>query len=182
MRLVATEYVSLDGIFDEPGKWSFPFFNEEASNFKYQELLAADAQLLGRRTYEGFAAAWPTMEGTGDFGEKMNSMPKYVISSTLTNPTWTNTRVLGGDVETEVARLKAQPGRDLLLAGSGQLFNALLRKALIDVCRLMVHPIVLGEGPRLFDSGEDLRRNLALKSVQQFGTGIVVLEYEPAGQ
>ncbi len=182
MRLVATEYVSLDGIFDEPGKWSFPFFNEEASNFKYAELQAADAQLLGRRTYEGFAAAWPAMEGTGDFGEKMNSMPKYVISSTLTNPTWTNTQVLNGDAATEVARLKAQPGRDLLLAGSGQLFNALLRSGLIDVCRLMVHPIVIGEGPRLFVSGADLRRYRPHKTDPEIGTGNVVLEFEPAVQ
>lgn len=179
MRLVATEYVSLDGIFDEPGEWSHPFFNEEAAEFKYGELMAADAQLLGRRTYDGFAAAWPTMEDTGDFGERMNSMPKYVVSSTLTNPTWSNTQVLAGDAATEVARLKERPGRDLLLAGSGQLFNALLRAGLIDVCRLMVHPIVLGEGPRLFESGTDLRRNLALTSVLQFKTGIVVLEYTP---
>src|SRR6266571_1955128 len=98
MRLVATEYVSLDGIFDEPGEWSFPFFNEEAMRFKSDELDNADAQLLGRKTYEGFARAWPTMEGTGDFGVKMNEMPKLVASSTLTDPEWANTTVLDGDL------------------------------------------------------------------------------------
>ena len=93
MRLVATEYVSVDGVMDEPGKWSFPFWSEEAAKFKEEELLATDALLLGRLTYEGFAAAWPTMKGTGEFGERMNSIKKYVVSSTLKNPTWSNTTV-----------------------------------------------------------------------------------------
>ena len=173
MRLVATEYVSLDGVFEEPGHWSFPYFDEDAMRFKAAELDEADAQLLGRKTYDGFAAAWPTMEGTGEFGVKMNTMPKYVVSSTLKNPTWTNTTVLSGDVPEAVRELKQKPGRDLLLAGSGQLFNALMRENLIDVYRLMVHPIVLGKGPRLLDDelekfspalgGNELRaRNYAL--------------------
>src|SRR5690348_17557379 len=124
MRLVATEYVSLDGIFDEPGEWSFPYFNEEALKFKADELENADAQLLGRKTYEGFARAWPTMEGTGDFGVKMNTMPKYVVTSTLKKLEWSGSTRIDGDVEDEVRKLKALPGRDLLLAGSGQLFRA----------------------------------------------------------
>src|SRR5689334_20015633 len=131
MRLVATEYVSLDGVFEEPGRWSSPWFDEDAIRFKSAELDAADAQLLGRKTYEGFAKAWPTMEGTGEFGVKMNTMPKYVVSSTLRNPTWTNTTVLSGDVASAVGELKKKPGRDLLLAGSGQLFNALVQENLI---------------------------------------------------
>ena len=97
MRLVATEYVSLDGVFEEPGTWSFPFFNEQAARFKERELEASDALLLGRRTYEGFAAAWPTMEGTGEFGEKMNTMPKYVVSSTLERAGWTGSTIIRGD-------------------------------------------------------------------------------------
>src|SRR5256885_12101276 len=125
MRVVATEYLSLDGVFEEPGQWSFPYFNEQAAQFKSRELDATDALLLGRKTYEGFAAAWPTMEGTGEFGVKMNAMPKYVVSSTLENPEWAGTKVIGGDVGEEVRKLKKQPGRDLLLADSGQLFNAL---------------------------------------------------------
>ena len=179
MRLVATEYVSLDGVFEEPGHWSHPFFDEEAGRFKWDELQAADAQLLGRKTYEGFAKAWPTMEGTGEFGVKMNTMPKYVVSSTLKNPTWSGTKVLSGDFMQAIRELKEQPGKDLLLAGSGQLFNALMRENLIDVYRLMVHPIVLGPGPRLFANGEG-RLALDLVDLKRFGKGIVVLEFVPA--
>ena len=179
MRLVATEYVSLDGVFEEPGRWSGPYFDDDALHFKADELDAADAQLLGRKTYEGFAAAWPTMEGTGEFGVRMNTMPKYVASSTLKNPTWTNTTVLTGDVAAAVRDLKQKPGRDLLLAGSGQLFNALLNDNLLDVIRLMVHPIVLGSGPRLF-ADDASRRELELVDVKRFSKGIVVLEYVPA--
>ena len=97
-KIVATEYVSLDGVMDEPGVWSGPFFNDEAIKFKYDELFASDALLLGRVTYEGFAKAWPTMEGTGDFGERMNGMPKYVVSTTLRNPEWTNSHVISANV------------------------------------------------------------------------------------
>ena len=178
MRLAATEYVTLDGVFEEPGHWSGPYFDDDALRFKAGELEAADAQLLGRKTYEGFAAAWPAMEGTGEFGVKMNTMPKYVVSSTLKNPTWTNTTVLEGDVAQAVRQLKQKPGRDLLLPGSGQLFNALMRENLIDVYRLMVHPVVRGHGPRLFEEGAE--RVLELVDVKRFGKGIVVLEYVPA--
>src|SRR4029077_20798180 len=123
MRLVATEYLSLDGVFEEAGRWSGPFFNAEAGQFKWDELKASDALLLGRKTYEGFAAAWPKMPGTGEFGEKMNSMPKYVISSTLDTVEWPGSRLLKGDVVEEVRKLKGAPGNDLLLSGSAQLFN-----------------------------------------------------------
>src|SRR5258708_36046341 len=125
MRLVATEYLSLDGVFEEPGKWSMPFFNAEAAQFKSRELQASDALLLGRRTYEGFAAAWPTMEGTGEFGEKMNSMPKYVVSSTLDRADWTGSVLVKEDLTTEIGQLKDGPGGDLLLSGSGRPVNAL---------------------------------------------------------
>src|SRR5438552_8896073 len=178
MRLVATEYVSLDGVFEEPGHWSGPWFNEEAGQFKFDELRASDAQLLGRRTYEGFATAWPTMEGTGEFGEKMNRMPKHVVSSTLNRLDWTGSRLVKGDVGGEVRRLKDEPGQDLLLSGSGQLFNALMRDNLIDLYRFMVHPIVLGKGKRLFTEpvGE---RVLELAETKSFTSGIVILEYRP---
>jgi len=178
VRLVATEYLTLDGVFEEPGQWSFPFFNEEAGQFKFQELRESDALLLGRRTYDGFAAAWPTMEGTGEFGVKMNTMPKYVVSSTLTDPKWSGSVVVKGDLATEIGKLKAKPGKDLLLAGSGQLFNALMRAGLIDRYRFMVHPIVLGKGRRLFADGVD-ERTLAYAGAKTFSTGIVVLEYGP---
>jgi len=178
MRLVATEYVSLDGVFEEPGHWSFPFFNEEAANFKAEELAATDAQLLGRKTYEGFAKAWPTMEGTGDFGVKMNTMPKYVVTSTLDKLEWSGSVPVRGDVVAEVRKLKEKPGRDLLLAGSAQLFNTLMRANVIDVYRLMVHPIVLGGGAKLFDDSAE-RRELQLADMKRFATGIVVLELTP---
>jgi dihydrofolate reductase len=181
MRLVATEYVSLDGVFEEPGQWSGPFFDDDAAQFKSAELQASDALLLGRKTYEGFAAAWPSMTDTGEFGEKMNSMPKYVVSSTLDTAAWSGSRLIKGNVAEEVRKLKREPGQDLLLAGSAQLFNALRREDLIDLYRFMVHPIVLGKGARLFADADD-EKTLELAHTKTFGSGIVILEYEPAAQ
>jgi|SRR5579862_56828 len=179
MRLVATEYTSLDGVFEEPGHWSGPFFNDQAAQFKWRELQAADALLLGRTTYEGFAAAWPTMEGTGEFGEKMNTMRKYVVSSTLDRADWPGSQLVKGDLVTEIGKLKDEPGGDLLLSGSAQLFNALERANLIDLYRLMLHPIVLGGGKKLFADGGE-RRALELTHQETFDTGMVILEYVPA--
>ena len=179
MRLVATEYLSMDGVFDEPGHWSGPWFKEEAGKFKWDELQASDALLLGRHTYEGFAKAWPKMTGTGEFGEKMNSMPKYVVSSTLDKVEWTGSKLIKGNVAEEVQRLKKMPGQDLVLSGSGQLFNALAQENLIDLYRFMVHPVILGKGKRLFADGVDAR-NLELTDTKRFATGIVILEYHPA--
>ena len=181
MRLVATEYISLDGVFEEPGQWSFPFFNDEAAQFKWRELQQSDALLLGRRTYEGFAAAWPTMEGTGEFGEKMNTMPKYVVSSTLDKADWSGSILVKRDLLTEMARLKDQPGHDLLLSGSGRLLSELGRANLVDLYRLMVHPIVLGKGARLFADGVD-QAVLRLTHHEAFASGIVILEYQSAEQ
>jgi dihydrofolate reductase len=181
MRLVATEYVSLDGVFEEPGEWSGPFFNDEAAQFKFDELQASDALLLGRRTYEGFAAAWPSMTDTGEFGEKMNTMPKYVVSSTLDKAEWPGSKLIKGNVAQEVRKLKQQPGQDLLLSGSAQLFNALMHEDLIDLYRFMLHPIVLGKGKRLFADGDD-GKPLDLTNTKAFSSGIVILEYEPGGR
>jgi dihydrofolate reductase len=178
MKLVATEYLSLDGFFHEPGQWSRPFFDEAAGQFKWAELQASDALLLGRRTYEGFAVAWPAMrEQTGEFGAKMNDMTKYVVSSTLSEATWTGAKLIRGNVLDEIRRLKELPGKDLLLAGSGQLFNALLRANLIDRYRFMVHPIALGKGARLFDDASSAT-TLRLVETKTFKSGIVVLEYD----
>ncbi|MDP9240834.1 MAG: dihydrofolate reductase family protein [Actinomycetota bacterium] len=177
MRVVATEYISLDGVFEEPGEWSFPFFNEQASQFKYNELFASDALLLGRKTYDGFAAAWPTMEGTGDFGKRMNTMPKYVVSSTLHTLDWPGSQLITVD---EIGKLREQPGRDVLLSGSGQLFNTLAEADLIDLYRFMLHPIVVGGGQqRLYPEGSG-RKNLELTHSETFDSGIVILEYERA--
>jgi len=178
MRLVATEYMSLDGVFEEPGQWSGPYFDDSAAQFKWDELVASDALLLGRRTYEGFAAAWPAMEGTGEFGVKMNTMPKYVVSKTLARVDWAGSRLIKDDVAEEIRKLKREPGNDLLLSGSAQLFNAMLLENLIDLCRIMLHPVVVGKGKRLFEPGSG-HAALRLIDTKRVGKGIVVLEYEP---
>jgi dihydrofolate reductase len=178
-RIVATEYVTLDGVMDEPGHWSGPFFNDEAAKFKYDELFASDALLLGRVTYEGFAKAWPTMKGTGDFGERMNGMPKYVVSTTLQNPEWTNAHVISANVVEEIGRLKEEPGQDLLLAGSGKLLHTLMEHDLVDEYRLMLHPIVIGDGKKLFEN-ETLMKTLRLVETKPLASGIVILTYHPA--
>jgi dihydrofolate reductase len=178
-KIVATEYVSLDGVMDEPGLWSGPFFNDEAIKFKHDELFSSDALLLGRVTYEGFAKAWPTMEGTGDFGERMNSMPKHVVSTTLRNPEWTNSHLISANVVEEIAKLKEDPGQDLLLEGSGTLLHTLMEHELVDEYRLMLHPIVVGGGKKLFEH-ENQTKTLKLVEAKPFSSGIVVLTYRPA--
>ena len=176
-RVVASTYITLDGYIDEPGTWSFPFWSEEASQFKAKELFASDALRLGRLTYEGFAAAWPTMQGTREFGEKMNSMPKYVASRTLVSATW-NATIVKGDVAEEVRKLKQDDGGDLLIGGSGQLIDFLTGHDLIDEYRLMIYPIVLGNGTkRLFTTVP--RRTLTLVDAATFPTGVVVHTYHP---
>lgn len=176
---VASTYVTLDGYIDEPGDWSFPFWLEEAAQFKARELAASDALLRGRRTYEDFAAAWPTMEA-GAFGEKMNSMPKYVASRPLDSATWHAT-ILKGDVAAAVRALKPEDGGDLLIAGSGQLIDFLAGHDLIDEYRLMIHPIILGTGSgtkRLFATVP--RRTFTFADSVRFPTGVVVQMYHPA--
>jgi dihydrofolate reductase len=184
-RIVVTEFISLDGVIEDPGGaegfehggWTFEFEQgDEGGMFKFQELEASDAQLLGRVTYEGFAKAWPTMEGTGAFGEKMNSMPKYVVSSTLTNPEWNNTTVLGGDLATEVEALKARHDGDILVAGSARLVQGLLERELVDELRLMLFPVVLGSGKRLFADAAAKRR-LRLVESRTVGDGVAILVF-----
>jgi dihydrofolate reductase len=178
-KLVATEYVSLDGVFEEPGQWSFPFWSDAAAQFKLEELMASDAQLLGRKTYEGFAAAWPTMTDEAGFSERMNGMPKHVVSRTLERADWHNSHVIRGNVVEAVATLKAQPGQDILLAGSGQLLDTLLRAGLVDELRLMLHPLVLGRGQRLFRDGTDAT-TFTLTGTRPLANGVIVLTYQPA--
>jgi dihydrofolate reductase len=177
-KVVASTYVTLDGYIDEPGLWSFPFWSQEAADFKARELAASDALLLGRLTYEGFAGYWPTAEGTGDFGVKMNAMPKYVASRTLQTATW-NATIIKGNVAEAVRRLKADDGGDLLIAGSGQLIGYLTGHDLIDEYRLMVVPIVLGDGTKRLFSGVP-RRTLTLADTVTFPAGVVLLTYHPA--
>ena len=177
-KLVVTEYLTLDGVFEEPGNWSFEYFNEEAMQYKRDELFSSDVQLLGRVTYEGFAKAWPTMTGTGDFGERMNGMPKYVVSTTLTHAEWQNSTIINKNVVEEIQRLKEQPGQNILVAGSGKLVHTLMQHDLVDEFRCMVHPVILGSGKRLFPEGTEKLR-LTLVETKSFKTGIVVLHYQP---
>ena len=176
-KVVATTYLTLDGYYDEPGKWSFPFWSDEAAQFKSRELQASDAQLLGRITYEGFAAAWPTMGETGEFGEKMNSMPKYVASRTLDTATW-NATIIKGDVAEKVRELKQEDGGDLLIGGSGQLIDFLTGHDLIDEYRMMVYPIVIGDGARRVFASVP-RRTFTLVESASFPNGGLVNTYHP---
>jgi dihydrofolate reductase len=190
-KLVVSEFISLDGVMEDPGGgeeyehggWTFKFDRGEGDRFKFDELKAADVQLLGHVTYQAFASAWPTMQGTGAFGEKMNAMPKYVVSSTLgeQDAAWQPATVLGGgeNLAAEVGRLKEQVQGDILVAGSAQLVQSLAREDLVDEYRLMVFPIVLGSGKRLF--GEDVPPTpLRLLDSKAVGSdGVFILTYEP---
>lgn len=185
-KIVVSEFVSLDGVMEDPGGaegtkyggWTFDFSSPEQEQFKAEELVKADALLLGRRTYQGFAAAWPTMEGTGAYGEKMNSMPKYVVSTTITEPTW-NATVLKGDLAGELPKLKQQIAQDILVFGSGQLVQALVAQDLIDEYRLMVFPVILGAGKRIYPEGVE-KKTLRLVETRPLASGVTILTYEPA--
>jgi dihydrofolate reductase len=185
-RIVVTEFVSLDGVMEDPGGaedfryggWTFEIERgDEGNKFKLDETMASDALLLGRRTYEGFADAWPSREG--EFADKFNEMPKYVVSSTLKDPDWTNTTVLDGDLVDEVSKLREGPDGEIVVHGSAQLVHALVEHDLVDEVRLMVFPVVLGSGKRLFGETSDKKR-LRLVSSQTVGDGVAVLVYEPA--
>jgi len=186
-ELVVTEFVSIDGVFEDPGGaedyehggWTFEYDRgEEGNKFKLDELMEAEAQLLGRVTYEGFAAAWPSREG--EFADKLNSDPKYVVSTSLTDPEWQNTTVIDGDVPAEIAKLKDETEGVILVAGSGTLVRTLLENDLVDELRLMVFPTVLGRGKRLFPEGID-RLKLKLAESRQVGSdGVQVQIYRRA--
>jgi dihydrofolate reductase len=185
-RIVVTEFISLDGVMEAPGGgedykhggWTFEIDRgEEGNRFKLEELQDAEAQLLGRVTYEGFAAAWPTMEDEAGFAEKMNSMPKYVFSSTLETADWENSTILSGDFAEEIGKLRNQVDGNILVAGSAQLVQGLVANDLIDELRLMVFPVLLGSGKRVFGEHGD-KKSLTLKESQVFGDGIAVLRYE----
>jgi dihydrofolate reductase len=185
-RIVVTEYMSVDGVVEAPSGteaferigWTDGFSRgPEGDQFKIDETMAADAQLLGRTTYEGFAASWPTFEG--EFADYFNSMPKYVISSTLSDPQWQNTTVLSGDVVEEVSRLKERYERDILVHGSPQLAQTLIDHDLVDALHLLVYPVIVGAGKRLFDSTGETKR-LRLAETRTFGDGVQLLVYERA--
>jgi dihydrofolate reductase len=158
-KIVVSEFITLDGVVEAPGSeitlgsrsgWTFPYGSEEFMKFKFDELFAADSLLLGRVTYDGFAAAWPAMKDGSGFADRMNGLPKYVASSSLTAPSWSNSRILAGDIEKELLDLKKEPGRDILVYGSVELSRWLAVRDLVDEWRLLVYPVILGAGKRLF--------------------------------
>jgi dihydrofolate reductase len=184
-KLVVTEFVSLDGVFEDPGGaegyehggWTFEYDRgEEGDRFKLDELTEAEVQLLGRVTYEGFAAAWPSREGP--FAEKLNNDPKVVVSTTLTDPSWQNTTVVSGDVANEISKLKQDTGGTILVAGSGTLVATLLAADLVDELRLMVFPTILGRGRRLFPDGIDRLKFELVESRNVGPDGVQVQVYE----
>jgi dihydrofolate reductase len=187
-KIVVTEFISLDGVVEDPGGsedyryggWTFEIDRgEEGNQFKLDETIEAEAQLLGRVTYEGFAEAWPEREG--DFADKLNSMPKYVVSSTLEEAEWNNSTVLRGDLTEEITKLKQEVDGVILIAGSVQLVQALLEHDLVEELRLMVFPVLLGEGKRLFGEVSE-KKPLKLVDSKTVGDGVAVLTYEPASQ
>ena len=190
MKVVVSEFVSLDGVMEDPGGaegykhggWSFKFKRgPEGDKYKVDELAAADALLLGRVTYQGFAKAWPAIKDPDGFADRMNSIRKYAVSTTLTDSeaTWSNTTIIRGDMVAEVAKLKARPGGNLLVFGSAQLAQSLAQHGLVDDYRLMVYPVILGDGKRLFsDAGK--MASFELVDAKPAGDGIVMLTYQAA--
>ena len=194
-RIIVSEFVTLDGVMEAPEKWTFSFWNEEIGKFKSDELFASDALLLGRITYRIFADAWPSLTDEEDwkrvkeaggeagakpkgnpFADRMNSIRKYVVSTTLEKAEWNNSRLIKENVVEEVSKLKKQPGRDILIAGSGSLVRTLMQNDLVDEYRLLVYPVVLGSGKRLFEEGDSA--NLELVEAKTFSSGVVLLRYQ----
>jgi dihydrofolate reductase len=184
-RIVVTEFISIDGVIQDPGGvegtkhggWSFAVpRGEDGDKFKFDETMASEALLLGRKTYEGFAQAWPSVKDDVGFADKFNTMPKYVVSSTLKDPEWTNSKVISID---EVPTIKDQLSGELVVHGSGQLVQALLERDLVDELRLMVYPFVLGDGQRLFGDTPD-KLQFKLAGTQTVGDGVVILTYAKA--
>jgi dihydrofolate reductase len=183
-KIIVTEFLSLDGVMEDPGGaekfkyggWTWPYWNDEIGKFKNDELFACEALLLGRKTYQGFAAAWPGRTDKEGFADRMNSLPKYIVSTTLKEVEWNNSRLIKENVGEKIYKLKQQPGKDILIAGSGQLVNALIQENLIDQFNLLVYPVILGSGKRLFR--EESKTNLKLLETKSFGSGVVLLVYQ----
>ena len=188
-KIVVTEFVSVDGVMEDPGGaedfkyggWTFKFDRGEGDKFKLDETMASGALLLGRKTYEGFAAAWPSRTDDVGFADKFNSMPKYIVSSTLENPTWNNSTVLKGDLKEEVEKLRDSVDGDVVVHGSAQLAQSLIEQDLVDELRLMVFPVVLGSGKRLFGETSD-QKHYELADSKTVGDGVAILTYRRAGE
>jgi dihydrofolate reductase len=180
-KVVASELVSLDGVMESPEKWSFQFHNDEMAEANEAGMAASDAMLLGRVTYQEFASYWPYQNSADQpFTDYLNNTPKFVVSTTLAEPLqWQNSTLIQENVAEEIAKLKRQPGKDIGIVGSGTLVRSLLRDDLLDELSLMVHPIVVGNGKRLFEDGGD-QKALELVDSKTFGTGVLYLTYQLA--
>jgi dihydrofolate reductase len=178
-KIVAGLFMSLDGVVESPQSWHFPYMNDEMGAAVAETMASSDTMLLGRRTYEEFASFWPTQGSDEPFADQLNQATKYVVSSTLRNPTWQNTTVISDNVAEQVAALKDRPGSDITISGSPTLVRSLLRDNLLDELGLMIHPIVVGQGARLFDDGIG-RVGLKLADSTTFSTGVLSLTYQPA--
>jgi dihydrofolate reductase len=177
-NVVVTMFMTLDGVIQDPHHWSFPYWNDDIAKFKYEELFASDALLLGRVTYEGFAEAWPQRDNNDPFTNRINTLAKYVVSTTLDKAEWNNSQIISANVLAEIKKLKQQDGMDIAVHGSATLVQTLIEHNLVDVYRLLVYPLVLGSGLRLFQEGSKTN----LKRVEQipFSTGVVGFIYHPA--
>ena len=183
-KVVVSEYVSLDGVFEDPGGaekfehggWTRAYWSDDIGKFKFNELFASDALLLGRITYQGFAAAWPAIKDEAGFADRMNNSPKYVVSTTLQKADWNNSQVINDRVAEQIAALKQQSGQDILVFGSAVLLQTLIAHDLVDQYNLLVYPVVLGSGKRLFKDGHYL--TLKLVDTQPFASGVVALTYQ----
>jgi len=180
-KIVAAEHVTLDGVTEAPERWSFPYFNEELGQEVGAAMATADAMLMGRTTYEEWAAFWPNQDPEeNQVAGYMNGVQKYVVSTTLEGPLeWQNSTLIEGDVPEEIEKLKQREGGDIAISGSGALVRSLLRDGLLDELRLMVYPVVLGSGKRLFEEGGD-QKDLELVDSKTFATGVVYLTYRTA--
>jgi dihydrofolate reductase len=179
-RIVVSEFLSLDGVMETPEKWVFDFINQDINKFKLDEVLAGDALLLGYATYQIFANSWPTRKDPEGFANKMNSMPKYVVTKSTEALAWNNSLRVQGDLASAVSRLKQQSRQDVLVAGSSVLVQALMQQHLIDEYRFLVYPIVLGKVKRLFKDGATA--GLKLTEAKTFDTGVILLRYEPSAK
>ena len=173
-KLVVTEFLSLDGIMEDPA-WTFKYWNDEIANFKGEESLSSDALLLGRVTYQGFAAAWPQSKDQG--AEYFNGVRKYVVSTTLDKAEWNNSKLISNNIVAEINKLKQEDGKDIIIHGSATLAQTLIQQGLVDSIRLLVYPVVIGKGKRLFKEGTTA--TLKLVSAHSFSSGVAALIYEP---
>lgn len=187
-NIIVSEFITLDGVIEAPGGedslgeqsgWSLPFFNEETAKFKRDDLFACDALLLGRVTYQIHASSWPGVKDEEGFADRMNSLPKYVVSTTLETLEWNNSRLIQENRVEAIKKLKHEISRDILIDGGSDLVNLLMQHDLIDEYRLLVHPIVVGKGKRLFQEGSE-KKELRLRKAKVFRTGVVALTYQPA--